>query len=101
LWTFNFDSNVGYTVKLGNGATIAATVDVFNLLNFQEITGRDESYTTSDVNPIVNGKIADLGKLTKSDNNAPLSANEVNKNFSNPTSFQTPCQIRFGLRGTF
>jgi len=100
-WTFNFDSNVGYTVKLGNGATIAATVDVFNLLNFQEITGRDESYTTSDVNPIVNGKIADLGKLTKSDNNAPLSANEVNKNFSNPTSFQTPRQIRFGLRGTF
>lgn len=100
-WTYSLDTSLGYTVKLADHQTITATVDVFNLLNFQEIVGRDERYTASDVNPIPGGKRSDLGKLTNAGTNQLLQQKEVNPTFSNPTAYQTPRQFRFGLRGTF
>jgi outer membrane receptor protein involved in Fe transport len=100
-WTYSVDTMLGYTVKLGKEEALTFSVEVFNLFNFQEITGRDERYTESDVNPIVNGKTSDLGQLRKSDTGELLQKREVNPNFSNPSSYQAPRQFRFGIRGTF
>ena len=100
-WQYSLDTSVGYTVKVGETQSITASVDVFNLLNFQELTSRDERYTTSDVNPIVGGKTSDLGKLRNSTTGQLIQKSEINPNFSNPTSYQPPRQFRFGLRGTF
>jgi len=99
-WTYSLDTTLGYTVKVGEQQSVTVSMDVFNLLNFQELTGRDERYTSSDVNAIVGGKTGDLGKLRLTDG-ALIQKKEVNPNFSNPTSYQAPRQFRFGLRGTF
>ena len=99
-WTYSLDSTLGYTVKLGETQSVTVSVDVFNLLNFQELTQRDDEYTTSDVNPIVGGKKGDLSKLRTTDG-ALLQKKEVKQNFSNPTAYQAPRQFRLGLRGTF
>ncbi len=99
-WTYSLDTTIGYTIKLAENQSITASLDVFNLLNFQEIVGRDERYTSSDVNPIPGGKVGDLHRLQTAENQ-PLQQREVNPNFSNPTSFQAPRQFRIGLRGTF
>jgi outer membrane receptor protein involved in Fe transport len=100
-WTYSVDTSFGLTTKLGKDQTLTFSIDVFNLLNFQEIAGRDERYTSSDVNPIPNGKRSDLGQLRKSDTGELLQKREVNPNFSNPTSYQAPRQVRLGIRGTF
>ena len=99
-WTYSLDTTLGYTVKVGETQSVTVSMDVFNLLNFQELAGRDERYTSSDINAIVGGKTGDLGKLRGIDG-ALLQKKEVNPNFSNPTSYQAPRQFRFGLRGTF
>ena len=99
-WTYNVNTSLAYTVKVGETQSITASVDVFNLINFQELTAREETYTTSDVNPIVGGKTGDLGKLRGVDG-ALIQKKEINPNFSNPTAYQQPRQIKFGLRGTF
>ena len=87
-------------MKVGETQAITASVDVFNLINFQEITERSERYTSSDVVPIVEGKTGDLGRLRGIDGNL-IQKREINPNFSNPTAYQQPRQIKFGLRGTF
>jgi hypothetical protein len=99
-WVYNLDTSVSYTVKFAESQSITASLDVFNLLNFQEITARDETYTRSDVNPVVGGTIARLGELRGVDGKL-IQKSEVNKNFGNPLGFQAPRQIKFGLRGTF
>ncbi|HSO40983.1 MAG TPA: TonB-dependent receptor, partial [Labilithrix sp.] len=99
-WTYSLDTSLGYTVKVGETQSVTMSVDIFNLLNFQELTARDERYTSSDVNAIVGGKTSDLGKLRGIDG-ALIQKKEINPNFSNPTSYQAPRQFRFGLRGTF
>ncbi len=99
-WTFGLDTSFAYTVKLGPTQALTASLDIFNLLNFQEILTRDQRYTNSEVAPIPGGRVKDLGKLTSSTGGSFTQA-EVNPNFSNPLTFQQPRQIRFGLRGTF
>ncbi len=99
-WTYSLDTTLGYTVKVGETQSVTVSMDIFNLLNFQELASRDDRYTSSDVNAIVGGKTGDLGKLRGTDG-ALLQKKEVNPNFSNPTSYQAPRQFRFGLRGTF
>lgn len=100
-WTYSLDTSVGYVHKFSKDNTVTFTVDVFNLLNFQEITQRDERYTTTDVNPIIDGKRSDLPKLTHANDPGLLQKKEVNPNFGNPTAYQVPRQFRIGLRGTF
>lgn len=98
--TYSLDTSLGYVMKITKEQTVTVSVDVFNLFNFQEITGRDERYTTSDVLPIVGGTRRDLGQL-KTTSGDLLQKKEVNPNFGNPTSYQQPRQFRFGIRGTF
>ena len=68
----------------------------------------DETYTTADVNPLLNCKAgqedscsrADLDKVTQLDG-TPLGQNQVNPNLGNAESYQTPRQVRFSLRWSF
>ncbi|MDB4945494.1 MAG: oar1 [Labilithrix sp.] len=100
-WTYGLDTTLGYTVKMGESQSVTVSVDVFNLLNFQEIASRDERYTSSDVNPIAGSKSTSDLKNLRGIDGVLIQKKEINPNFSNPTSYQAPRQIRFGLRGTF
>jgi hypothetical protein len=108
-WIHNFDMRLGYAVKLGKQAQVGFTVDIFNLFNFQGATARDQTYTSSDVLPIVGGTEKDLpsasamsaGKLKKTDGTPFDPKTELFANFKNPTQFQDPRQFRFGAKVTF
>ncbi len=96
-WTYSLDAHLAYGLKFGPKQDTFITLDVFNLLNFQEITSVDETYTNSYVNPIINGNKADLATLQATDGGLAVK----NPNYGNPTSYQAPRQFRFGIRTTF
>jgi len=108
-WIHNFDLKVGYSIRLSKESTAAISVDIFNFFNFQGVTGRDQTYTNTDVQAIVNKdgsapSIADLnvpGKLRHSDGTAFDPNTDKFANFSKPTSYQDPRQFRFGAKVTF
>jgi outer membrane receptor protein involved in Fe transport len=102
-WIHNIDMRVGYSVRLSKDSTLGVTMDVFNIFNFQGVTGRDPRYTNSDVAPCAAG-----GKVPKcvshsdpGDTSAFDPKNEVNPNYGKPTAYQDPRQFRFGAKVTF
>jgi outer membrane receptor protein involved in Fe transport len=107
-WTHNVDLRIGYSIRLSKESTASVSMDIFNLFNFQGVTGRDQTFTTTDAAPIVNKDgsaptVADLNnpkKFTHTDG-TPVTAGERNPNFGNPTSYQDPRQFRFGAKVTF
>jgi len=96
-WNYSADLRLGYTYHLDNNKTVEATIDVFNLFNFQGVTARDQRYTASAVQPVTNG--GGVGQLTNADG-TPFNG-QVNPNFGNPSAYQPPRIFRFGLRTTF
>jgi hypothetical protein len=93
-----FDLQLGYGRALTAGTRLEAFVTVFNLLNQQQETAVDETYTRDDVNPIAGGDDEDLAHLkVLGENLAP----EVNPNYKNTSVRQDPLSMRFGLRLTF
>jgi len=96
-WVYSIDAHLAYGIKFAEKQNTVITVDVFNLLNFQEITGVDQTYTYNAVNPIVNGNKADLATLQSIEGGLAVR----NPNFGKPTSYQAPRQFRFGIRTTF
>lgn len=106
-WVHRFDSRVSYDVKLTETNTLSLGVDVFNLFNFQQTTSVDETYTSATILPLPNGTVAQLdkqvkeGSITDQDQGAPFTADGINPNFKNASSYQTPRNVRFGLRVTF
>jgi hypothetical protein len=100
-WVHRFDTHFGIGTKFSKNNTMVFTMDIFNLFNFQEITGVDENYTYSSVVPITDGKPSDLKtKLTHPDG-SPLEDSEVNPNYGHASSYQSPRQFRFGVKATF
>ena len=100
-WVHRFDTHVGFGMKLGKQSTMTLSMDVFNLFNFQEVTGIDQSYTYSSVLPIPEGTMDDLASRVVHADGSPLDPNEVNPNFGKPSSYQAPRSFRFGLKATF
>ncbi|WP_426749467.1 TonB-dependent receptor [Myxococcus sp. Y35] len=110
-WINTIDSNIGVNYRVGKDSVVSFTLDVFNLFNFQGVTGVDQTYTLRNIKPIPNGTPADLenlpGRVEFQDERprpgAPFGSVEgdVNPNFKNPTAYQAPRQIRFGVRYTF
>ena len=97
-WVFSSDLQVGYRYEIDKTKTVQATIDVFNLFNFQAATARDEGYTRTDVVAVTNGDISTL----KHANGTPFDpATDKNPNFGHPSKYQAPRQFRFGLRTTF
>jgi hypothetical protein len=72
--------------------------DVFNALNQQEVTTVNQLYTSDPVLPIAGGTAADLKNLRNVSNTQPVT---VNPNYGQPTSYQTPLTLRFGVRARF
>jgi len=99
-WVYNIDGNVHFDRKLGEDRQVGISLDVFNIFNLQEIVGRDQEYTSSDVVPIVNGTRGTLGQL-QTVGGTRLERGEVKPNFGNATGYQSPRQVKFGIRGTF
>ncbi|MBI4701786.1 MAG: TonB-dependent receptor [Deltaproteobacteria bacterium] len=99
-WVHRLDTHLGFGRKLGKQNSMILTMDVFNLINFQEETSVDENYTYASVLPIVGGTPGDLGRVVHADGSA-LSPSEVNPNFGRATSYQAPRSFRFGLKATF
>lgn len=107
-WTFNADLHGGFTFQPIKGQEVEITIDIFNVLNLQPVTIVDETYTSADVNPLLNCQAdkedsctaKDLAKVTQADGTA-LGDQQVNPNLGNPEAYQTPRQVRFGLRWSF
>jgi hypothetical protein len=93
----SFDLHVSYRRQLSRLFGFEAYADVFNVFNEQEVTSVDQAYTSSNVNPIQNGKIADLVNLKQVNGTQPL----LNPNYGAPTSYQAPLSMRVGLRLSF
>ncbi|HEX9101055.1 MAG TPA: hypothetical protein VF997_02570, partial [Polyangia bacterium] len=93
----SFDLHVSYRRQLSRLFGFEAYADVFNLFNQQEVTAVDQAYTSSNVNPIENGKIADLVNLKQVNGTQPL----LNPNYGKPIAYQAPLSMRVGLRLSF
>ena len=109
-WEFSADLQLGYRFHIDKDKTVQATVDIFNLFNFQAGTQRDDRYTIISTLPIPNGTVADLNNIKRVTPLSPCPANtdctivqptEVNPNFGRITNYQPPRIFRFGLRVTF
>jgi hypothetical protein len=97
-WTHDLDASFRYNYRFTDDRTLSASVDIFNLLNLQEITAIDEQYTLEDVLPIANGTKDQLANLHNIDNGGLA---VKNPNFQNATSYQAPLSVRFGLKLSF
>jgi hypothetical protein len=93
----SFDLHVSYRRQLSRLFGFEAYADVFNLFNQQEVTAVDQAYTSSNVNPIENGKVADLVNLKQVNGTQPL----INPNYGKPVAYQAPLSMRVGLRLSF
>ncbi|WP_394846420.1 TonB-dependent receptor [Pendulispora brunnea] len=100
-WTYNFGAHLGYQVRFGGGMTLAFTMDVFNLFNFQGEMSRDQRYTSADTRAIPNGTRADLPNNVRGQDGTPFSPSSINPNFGRADYYQEPRQFRFGIRGSF
>ncbi|MCY1016353.1 TonB-dependent receptor [Pyxidicoccus sp. MSG2] len=119
-WINTIDSNIGVNYRVSKDSVVSFTLDVFNLFNFQGVDLVDQTYTTLFAKPIPNGKPGDIANPVgvvgwqeggeREDDPATDDVDEsqfgtvdgdVNKNFKNPTRYQPPRQVRFGIRYTF
>jgi hypothetical protein len=91
------DLHVAYRRQLSSLFGFEATADVFNVLDEQQVTAVDQQYTASPVNPIQNGKVADLRTLSTVYGTQPL----LNPNYGHALAYQAPMSMRFGLRLSF
>jgi len=112
-WVFDVDGNINAGYRISKDSTITIGMNVFNIFDFQAVTARDENFTFAPVLPIPNGKVSDIagcrgdsatGKcplVDPSNGNAPFAKASYNKNFGQPTAYQSPREFRFTARVTF
>jgi hypothetical protein len=113
-WEFGADLALGYRFQIDKDKSVQATIDIFNLFNFQAVTLTDQTYTRSDVLPLTTGARPDsngtIPGVIKSGVAPPpasaaedyyLQPDEKNPNFGRPLGYQSPRVFRFGLRTTF
>jgi hypothetical protein len=100
-WEYNLDASLGYKYSFDKDKSISVGLDVFNLLNLQEVNGVDENYTTAVAVGKQNGTLADVHVINPDGTTRPLYSNDVNPNYNNASSYQAPRRFRFNVRGTF
>jgi outer membrane receptor protein involved in Fe transport len=111
-WTHNVDMHLGLNQLLGGKYTLSLALDVFNLFNFQEETGRDQTFTFTRVHPIEkDGKPSDVlgcretggtcGVYTTGTPSTPITSADINPNYGRPTAYQAPRGMRIGARLSF
>lgn len=119
-WVHTFNLKAGASYKFSKDLGVAFTVDVLNLFNFQAATAIDQTYTLDAVLPYTPAKgenpqeaicasgantgPACVSKVTDLDDphgDGLLHGDSINPNFKQPTQYQQPLQVRFGLKFTF
>ena len=89
---------------------LGLSMDIFNIFDFQSVTQRGrELHVCIHVSPSATGKLgATRPGLSRHDKNGtslpprPINTSRTRTpNFGAPTSYQTPRQFRFGIKGTF
>jgi hypothetical protein len=117
-FTHQLDVHGGLSYVLRTPYELKFSIDIFNLLNQQEVLFYDQNYTVDQVQPIQNIKcdvqavgkanlIAPAGgmpgsRLLEDDRRRPVTPNS---NWGRPAvsslTYQTPLQVRFGLALAF
>jgi outer membrane receptor protein involved in Fe transport len=104
-WEFGADLAIGYRFQIDKDKSVQASIDIFNIFNFQAMNLSDQRYTASDVLPVVGGSANADGTITglrHSTDGTPFDPiAEKNPNFGRPLAYQAPRVFRFGLRTTF
>jgi hypothetical protein len=96
-WSYGADIQLAYRMAMFNNMGLAVTLDIFNALNFQGVTQKSETWTWDGVVAKEGTRIADLDKVTQPDG-TPITKNP---SYGQPTAYQEPRTVRFGVRGTF
>jgi hypothetical protein len=96
-WVCSADLRLAYGYSFTKTRSISATIDIFNLFNFQSAVARDQRYTTATVAPVTSGGLANLTNA----NGTPFNPADINPNFGHASAYQPPRVFRFGLKGTF
>jgi carboxypeptidase family protein/TonB-dependent receptor-like protein len=99
-WVHTVDLRLGVRFALGRESSVLASVDVFNVFNFQAAVARDQRFTLDSVRPIDGGTTADISRLQTSDG-APFDPHHKNPSFGDPIAYQPPRAFRFGITTTF
>jgi outer membrane receptor protein involved in Fe transport len=98
---YEADLHLGYPLKLG-GVELNFLVDVFNLLNRQGETNRNMNFDTYEAISVIN---YDTGAVeppvTKGQKCSDLVSSGCNPGFNTTNTWQSPRQIRLGVRLTF
>lgn len=122
-WRHAINAKLGLSYRISKDNVVQFTTDVFNMFNFQAVTGVDQTITNSDVLPFVtndkdpqkaaclagndqpqcSGNNTAISTSSQDDqgNLIPLTRAELNSNFKQPTAYQSPISVRFGIRFSF
>lgn len=106
-WVTQLDARVAISRDIGNGYSVALSLDVFNLLDSQTPIAVDQTYSYQDLVPLASNsqlpgtpctRQADLMSCIVTGNEAPLQANP---RWGKPTAYQLPLSMRLGARLSF
>jgi outer membrane receptor protein involved in Fe transport len=103
-WVHSVDVNGAVTLRFSGTTALTLSVNVFNLFNFQQVTGVDNNYTyyPYGVAPVPNGNPAtDKAKIVDDVYGQPIPSYWVNRNFLQPAAYQPVRQVRFQARVSF
>ncbi len=108
-FSYNASIKIGYRRNIGNGMRLEGFVDFFNINAFEFLGGQgtasvDQSYTRSNVNPVVGGRYEDLVYLKELDNSSGAETGRPvlrNLNFGNATSLAASPSARITARLSF
>lgn len=106
-WVHVINLKAGADYRISKDNMVELTVDAMNVPNLAAATAVDERYTTQRVLPYVlaSGESPGdgLSKVTVIDANGMVSNEPLksNTNFGQPTQYQLPLQIRFGMKLSF
>lgn len=93
-----FDLRIAYYHQFTKLVRFEVSWEIFNLFNQRQPLGVDNEYTTSFVAPVQNGRSSDLATLRDAFTGGPIF---TNSNYGQPTSYQSPLSMRFGVRVSF
>ena len=99
-WEYNVDVNVGYRFAVNRDVSVSASIDIFNLFNFQAAETLNQNYTFNSGLGQQNGTLAQA-RIFSGGQGRQINSSDVNPNFLLPLMYQQPRYFRFGIRGTF
>jgi hypothetical protein len=93
-----FDLRLAYYHQFTKLVRFEVSWDIFNLFNQRSAVTVDNEYTSERAQPITSGNPSDLALLR---NVFTGNLVRVNPNYGQPTSYQQPLSMRFGVRVSF